>query len=201
MAAAETKNPDGKKVARREWIDAKGNVVDDAADATGFRYIHLTTAKRLAGSSYDPQDPPPAEAMFERQLTGSELLMCGIFGALTLAGNIASSETNPKSGGDPDTNPIPAIAARFDEMRDGKWTGERGDRGPRYDNLALAKAIAKVKNESDHNPYLARLEAKDKVAIKGKGTILYAAYAMKNTEVQKYYAAITGQDEVTASDL
>jgi len=65
----------------------------------------------------------------------------------------------------------------------------------------LSKAIAAVKGENDPNPYLAKLEAKEKVTIKGKGSILYAAYAMKNTEVQKHYARLTGAEEVKATDL
>lgn len=196
------KDDNGKKVALRQWIDANGNVADEAADATGFRYVHLTTAKRIAGSSYDPQDPPAAEAVFERTtIPEPAKTMLAIFGANTLWGNIASTETNPKSGGDPETNPIPAIAQRFQEMCDGQWTGERGDRGPRYDNTALAKAIARTKGEQDHNPYLARLDAKEKVKFKGKGEILYATYAMMNTEVQKHYAALTGAEAVTADQL
>lgn len=205
MAAAAVKADRTK--ARREWIDANGVVVDEAADATGFRYVHLPTAKRLV-PNYDPQDVPPAEAVFEMAtMPEPTKTFCAIFGALTLAGNITSSETNPKSGGDEDANPIAAIADRFAEMANGKWTGERGERGPRYDLNALAQAIAKVKGEQDFNPYLARLQAKEKVTIKDKNgktlNMLYATYALNNTDVEDHYNKLTGTApvQVSASDL
>jgi hypothetical protein len=191
----------GRK-ARRDWIDAKGNVVDAEAEATGFRYTHIPTAKRL-DDKFDPEtDEAPAEAMFEIPVIPEPTkTMLAIFGGLTLAGNIVSTSTNPKSKGDPEANPIPDVLARFEEMAKGIWSGERGVGGPRYNAEALAKAIAAVKNETDHNPYLAKIQGKEKVTIKGKGSILYAAYAMKNAEVAKTYAKLTGADEVTADQL
>jgi hypothetical protein len=147
-------------------------------------------------------DEAPPEAVFElASIPEPTKTMLAIFGGLTLVGNIVSTSTNPKSKGDPDANPIPDVVARFEEMASGVWSGERGAGGPRYNAEALAKAIAEVKKETDHNPYLAKIENKEKVTIKGKGSILYAAYAMKNTEVQKAYAKLTGAEEVTASDL
>jgi hypothetical protein len=195
----------GKKapVARRVWIDAQGNPCDEH-EATGFRYIHVTTALRLRPDFDWETDEAPKEAVFELlTLPEPTKTMTAIFGSLTLAGNIASSETNAKSGGDPDSNPIPAIAARFADMQDNKWTGEKGDRGPRYDHEALAKAIAQVKGEQDHNPYLKRLNEKEKVQIKGKGAILYAAFAMHNDQVKEIYNKLTGATPVvvSASDL
>lgn len=199
---AEAANSDSRK-ARRDWIDAKGNVVEEAKDATGFRYVHIPTAKRLKPDFDVDVDEPPSDATFE-MLTIPEPVktMGAIFGLLTLTGNIVSTETNPKSKGDPDANPIPAVVARFEDMLNGNWTGERGTIGPRYNAEELAKAIAKVKGEADHNPYLAKINAKEKVTIKGKGSLLYAAYAMKNDDVRKLYEAATGSGTVvSASDL
>ena len=194
---------EGRK-ARRDWIDAQGNPIDsgDESKAVGFRYTHIPTAKRLE-PDFDPEtDEAPADSVFElATIPEPTKTMLAIFGGLTLAGNIVSTATNPKSKGDPLANPIPDIVARFEEMNNGVWTGERGAGGPRYNAEALAKAIAQVKGEQDHNPYLAKIENKDKVTIKGKGSILYAAYAMKNTEVQKLYVKLTGAEEVKATDL
>lgn len=199
-----TTNESRERKARRDWLDATGLPIDsgDEGKATGFRYTHIPTAKRL-DPDFDPEtDEGPAEAVFSlNNIPEPTKTMLAIFGGLTLVGNIVSTATNPKSKGDPDANPIPDVLARFAEMENGVWSGERGDRGPRYNPEALAKAIAAVKNETDHNPYLAKIQAKEKVTIKGKGSILYAAYAMKNTDVQRHYAKLTGQDEVTASDL
>jgi hypothetical protein len=198
-----TTNETSRK-ARRDWIDAKGNPVEsgDEKDAVGFRYTHIPTARRIE-ADFDPDtDIGPSEAVFElSNIPEPTKTMLAIFGGLTLAGNIVSTATNPKSKGDPLANPIPDIVARFEEMGNGVWSGERGAGGPRYNFEALSKAIAAVKGETDHNPYLAKLEAKEKVTIKGKGSILYAAYAMKNTEVQKHYAKLTGAEEVKATDL
>jgi hypothetical protein len=201
---AESTNGESTRKARRDWIDASGNPIDsgDEAKAVGFRYTHIPTAKRL-DPDFDPDtDPGHADAIFElTSIPEPTKTMLAIFGGLTLVGNVVSSATNPKSKGDPDANPIPDVLARFEEMANGVWSGERGAGGPRYNAEALAQAIAKVKGETDFNPYLAKIQAKEKVTIKGKGSILYAAYAMKNTEVQKHYAALTGAEEVKATDL
>lgn len=205
--ATDQNKADRTTKALRQWIDASGNIPDDPADATGFRYVHLPTAKRLV-PDLDPQDAPPADAVYEMPTMPDNVkTMLAIFGALTLAGNITSSETNPKSGGDPDCNPIGAIADRFNEISQGKWTGDRGDRGPRYDYKALAQAIMTVKKESDSNPYLARLEAKEKITVKDKAgktvTMLYATYALNNKDVETEYHKLTGTSPITvsASDL
>ena len=204
MKMADVTTNETSRKARRDWIDAKGNPVEsgDEKDAVGFRYTHIPSARRLE-PNFDPDtDAAPADSVFElSNIPEPTKTMLAIFGGLTLAGNIVSTATNPKSKGDPLANPIPDIVARFEEMGNGVWSGERGAGGPRYNFEALAKAIANVKGESDHNPYLAKLEAKEKVTIKGKGSILYAAYAMKNTEVAKHYAKLTGAEEVKASDL
>lgn len=200
---AATNDAASTRKARRDWIDSKGEPTDVEAEATGFRYTHLPTARRIKGDDFDAEtDEAPAEAVFElKEIPEPTKTMLAIFGGLTLTGNIVSTATNPKSKGDENANPIPDVVARFEEMATGVWSGERGAGGPRYNALALAQAIARVKNEQDFNPYLAKIEAKEKVTIKGKGSILYAAYAMKNAEVQKHYAALTGQDEVKISDL
>jgi hypothetical protein len=204
MANGTTQASDSSRKARRDWIDAKGNPIEsgDEKDAVGFRYTHIPTAKRLV-PDFDPDtDEAPPEAVFElTTIPDTTKTMLAIFGGLTLVGNIVSTSTNPKSKGDPDANPIPDVLARFEEMANGVWSGERGTGGPRYNAEALAKSIAAVKGEQDHNPYLAKIENKEKVTIKGKGSILYAAYAMKNVEVQKHYAKLTGAEEVSASDL
>lgn len=195
-------NGETSRKARRDWIDAKGNPVETEADATGFRYTHIPTAKRLA-PDFDPEtDEAPADSVFElATLPEPTKTMLAIFGGLTLVGNIVSTSTNPKAKGDPDANPIPDVVARFEEIAKGLWSGERGTAAPRYNAEALAKAIATVKGEKDHNPYLAKITGKEKVTIKGKGSILYSAYAMKNVEVAKHYAELTGAEEVSASDL
>src|SRR5215831_4920813 len=125
-----------KTKARRDWIDATGDPVGsgDEAKATGFRYIHLPTAERL-NPGFDPEaDVPPADSVFDMKTIPEPIkTMLAIFGGLTLTGNIVSTATNPKSGGDESTNPIPDVVARFDEMLQGTWSAGGGAGGVRYD--------------------------------------------------------------------
>src|SRR6516162_7998492 len=115
MADTTTNEPKRKAKALRDWIDSAGNPVasGDESKATGFRYVHLPTALAL-NAKFDPEsDVPPSDATFSMaQMPDTVKTMLAIFGGLTLAGNIASTETNPKSGGDESANPIPAILAR-----------------------------------------------------------------------------------------
>lgn len=187
-------------VAVRDWIDAAGNPVESGKEstATGFRYIHLPTAKRI-NPAYNPEtDTAPAEATFELQLDGDTQRMCGIFGALTLAGNIVNTVVNgPK--GDPNANPMPDVAARFAEIAKGEWSDRStGVGGVRYDKEKLAAAIAQAKGESDPAPYLAKMDGKVDpktgavVAQDAKGSISYGAYALRNAKVKAAYDALTG---------
>jgi hypothetical protein len=202
--AAEKNDTETTRKARRDWIDAQGNPVasGDESKAVGFRYTHIPSAKRI-DPKFDPEtDAPSVDAVFElTTMSEPTKTMLAIFGGLTLVGNIVSTATNPKSKGDPDANPIPDVVARFEEIANGTWTGERGAGGVRFDKAKLAEAIAKAKGETDPNPYLAKLESGEKIKQKGKAEISYGAYAMKNPEVQKHYALLTNADVVTLNDL
>lgn len=197
------KDKDTRK-ALRDWIDANGDPVanGDESKATGFRYVHLPTALRIEPKFDRESDIPPADAVFElKDIPEPTKTMLAIFGGLTLAGNIVSTATNPKSGGDENANPIPDVLARFEEMHNGVWSAGGGAGGVRYDKQKLALAIASAKGETDPNPYLAKIESGDKVKVKGKAEISYAAYAMRNPEVQKAYNALTGAAAVSLNDL
>lgn len=190
--------------ALRDWIDQSGNPIaaGDEAKATGFRYVHLPTTYRLKPDFDSESDTPIAEATFElNNLPEPTKTMLAIFGGLTLAGNIVSTATNPKSKGDPDANPIPDVLARFEEMANGVWSQGGGAGGVRFDKTKLAQAIAAAKGEKDHNPYLAKLESGEKIKVKGKAEISYGAYAMRNPEVKKHYEALAGIEQVSLSDL
>lgn len=193
--------PKRAAVAVRDWIDAQGNPVETGKEstATGFRYIHLSTAKRL-NPAYNPEtDAAPAEAVFElTALDEPTRTMCAIFGALTLAGNIVNTIVNgPK--GDPNANPIPDVTARFAEIAKGEWSDRStGVGGVRYDKEKLAAAISQAKGETDPAPYLAKMDGKVDpktgavVAADTKGAISYGAYALRNAKVKAAYDALTG---------
>lgn len=194
-------------VALRDWIDASGAPVESGKEgtATGLRYTHLPSAKRINPSFNPETDQPDPAATFSRHFPAvgepmtADALMVAIFGGLTLAGNIVNTATNgPK--GDPNLNPISLIAERFEELATGVWADRAGGSGGgvRYDKEKLAQAIAQVKNETDPSPYLAKMANKvDQktgavVADDTKGAISYGAYALRNATVKGAYDALTG---------
>lgn len=196
--------PKAKKMAAavRDWINENGQPVDsgDESKATGFRYTHLATAKRLK-PDYNPEtDAAPQGAAFEYQFgnPGSVETMLAIFGGLTLAGNVVNTATNgPK--GDPNADVVPMIKARFDELENGQWADRAtGIGGVRYDKEKLAQAIAQAKGEHDPAPYIAKMEnkvdQKTGAVVPGdtKGAISYGAFALRNAKVKAAYDHLTG---------
>lgn len=188
-------------VAVRDWINANSQPVDGGkeAEATGFRYIHLPTAKRLQPNFNPETDTAPAESVFAMPTMDEPTrTMCAIFGALTLAGNVVNTVVNgPK--GDPNANPIPDVVARFEEIAKGIWSDRTtGVGGVRYDKDKLAAAIASAKGESDPAPYLGKMDNKVDpktgavVAADTKGAISYGAYALRNAAVKGAYDKLVG---------
>ena len=190
------------QVAIRDWIDAHGTPLASGSesDVAGIRYIHLTSARR-ANPDYNPEtDPAPKDCSFE-VMFGDDVKtrMLAAFGAQTLAGNIASTTTNPKNPkGDPDANPIPFITERFDDIANGIWCDREGGVGVRYDKDKLVQAVLAAKRESDPAPYVAKLESKVDaktgavVAADTKGAISWGAFALKNPTVKGEYDKLTG---------
>lgn len=189
-------------VAVRDWIDENGKPLNsgDEKQAVGFRYIHLPTAKRLNPSFNPETDGAPNGSYFDFVCgdAGHASTMLAIFGGLTLAGNIVNSATNGAKG-DPNADVISAIKARFDEIESGVWAERSGGvGGVRYDKEKLATAIAQAKGESDHTPYLGKMD--NKVDPKNgavvppdtKGAISYGAFALRNAKVKAAYDALTG---------
>jgi hypothetical protein len=186
----------------RDWIKADGTPVGPGEEnqATGFRYTHLATAKRLMPDFNPESDNPPNGSFFDVALgeAGKTITMLAIFGGLTLAGNVVNTATNgPK--GDPDADVIALITERFGELDNGVWADRAGGvGGVRYNKDLLAQAIATAKGEKDPSPYLVKMENKVDpktgavVAADTKGAISYGAYAIRNASVKTAYDALTG---------
>jgi hypothetical protein len=201
---ADNSKPKRQAAAIRDWIDENGNPVEsgDEAKATGLRYVHLPTARRL-DPKFDPETSDPhADAVFDVQfdsaVQGQIEGMLAIFGGLTLAGNIVNTAVNgPK--GDPNVNPIPLIRERFEELAKGIWADRAtGVGGVRYDRDMLAKAIATAKGETDPTPYLGKMDSKvdpktgKTVPSDQKGAISYGAFALRNGAVKTTYDKLAG---------
>lgn len=198
--------PKRETVAIRDWIDSAGNPLSagDEAQAVGFRYTHLPSAKKVKPDFNPETDAPPTGTYYNHTFpkvgepVTVDLLMSGIFGALTLAGNVVNSATNgPK--GDPNLNPIELIRERFAEIAGGTWAERAaGVGGVRYDKDMLAAAIASAKGESDPAPYLAKMDNKvdpktgATVPADSKGAISYGAFALRNAKVKDAYDRLTG---------
>lgn len=203
VAAPAAASKKGEQVAIRDWLNSAQQPLESGkeSETTGFRYIHLATAKSLV-PTYNPEtDSPPAGSVFECDLTKlplNTLYMLATFGGQTLSGNVVNTAHNgPK--GDKSINPIPLIEERFKELIAGTWADRAaGVGGVRYDKEKLSAAIAQAKGEADPAPYLAKMEAKVDaktgavVANDTKSAISYGAYALRNAKVKAAYDALAG---------
>ena len=184
-------------------IDANGNPAESMASATGARFIHLTSALKAKPDWNKETDSPPSGSFADVQFgnPGSPATMYAIFGAFTKHGNIANTINNGDKG-DKNANPIPDIEAFMAKVEAGEWP-DRGEGlgGVRYDKETLAKAIAQAKGETDHTPYLDKIEKVKVDSVKGfpvaddaKGAISYGAFALRNVKVKAAYEALAGTE-------
>jgi len=183
-------------------IDANGNPAESMAQATGARFIHLTSALKAKPGWNKETDAPPAGTFADVQFgePGSQRTMFAIFGAYTKLGNIANTLNNGDKG-DKTANPIPAIEDFLAKTESGEWPSKGGDGlgGVRYDKALLAQAIAEVKGERDSKPYLDKIENLKvdgqkgfAVAADAKGAISYGAFALRNVKVKAAYERLAG---------
>jgi hypothetical protein len=184
-------------------IDANGNPAESMAQATGARYIHLTSALKAKPGWNKETDSPPTGTFADVQFgqPGSPATMFAIFGAFTKLGNIANTINNGDKG-DKAANPIPEIEAFLAKVESGEWPDKgEGLGGVRYDKDLLAQAIANAKGERDPAPYRKKIE-EDKVdSVKGhvvsgdtKGAISYGAFALRNVKVKAEYEKLAGTE-------
>lgn len=169
-------------IAKREWIDSSGQVADEEA-ATGFKYTYLDDESRPYIFQFDLSKKPEA---------GDTLVMCAIFGGLTLAGNVVNST---KDGEDPIEN----IRARFEQIdSEGVWVSREGVFGPRIDLDVLARAISLVKHGSEHEAHTYRAKMGSTVLVENRSK-KYEAAAMTIPEVQAKYRELKPKTTPTAS--
>src|SRR6516165_4485790 len=81
-------------------IDANGNPAESMEQATGARFIHLTSALKAKPGWNKETDAPPAGSFADVQFgnAGSQATMFAIFGAYTKLGNIANTLNNGDKG-------------------------------------------------------------------------------------------------------
>jgi len=115
-----------RKVSERTFVDASGNETD-LDKATGLTYEWLADGKVFEWTYGESADADR---------------MLALFGAVTLAGNIASTWANTKTGERADS-PITDVVERFAALNEGKWLIE-GRRTPSVDLDTLAEAVVAV---------------------------------------------------------
>ena len=197
--SAKSRGPASVRIA----IDANGNPAESMSNATGARFIHLTSALKANPKWNKETDAPPAGTFVDIQFgnAGSPATMYGIFGFQTKSGNIANTINNGDKG-DKEANPIPQIEEFIAKVESGEWPDKgEGLGGVRYDRDMLALAIANAKGERDPAPYLKKI-VEDKVdSVKGhvvsgdtKGAISYGAFALRNVKVKAEYEKLAGTE-------
>lgn len=188
-----------QKVSEREYIDAKGDLVDRIEQATGARY----SVGRKAGEAFE------VVKAFDAQFgtPGSLGTMCAIMGFHTKLGNVANTILNDKESPGTIENAAEGIAEFLKEANAGKWA-ERvggGGGGIRYNVELLAQCIAEVtgKPVDEYKAKMAwRVDSKGAQVSQDangewpKGAVTYPAFAMRNAQVRAKYdaAAKTGVD-------
>src|SRR5262245_7170232 len=156
----EAAEPTRTKIADRLWINDAGESVDEE-HATGFSY-------EFHGRTKDGVTIPADGEKFTRfirDMSEAEKNMLIIFGATTLSGNVTNTWM-----GDKDADKAPkacaAIAARFQDLYDGKWLDRvAGGVGSRTNLDALAEAMTQLATPEqlkgrDHGQFKADARAK-----------------------------------------
>jgi hypothetical protein len=135
-------------VAKHEFIDANGNVVEGIELAKGIRYTDRASGK---GKDYIPTDP-------------KAILMLALFGAKTKATNETSRVRNGKNGGQSNpTEELEALDEVFESIDQGVWREKaEGGGGSRTDKALLATVLIEMLGtgaKGDVAHYVARFES------------------------------------------
>lgn len=179
-----------RAIAEHILLGSDGKVVEDIEQAHGIRYVDKASALSV---DYTPTDP-------------NALRMLAVFGAKTLATNVASATRGPDKDGTAQEQ-IDAIQARFDWIETQKsWLDPSREVGARWDIDTLATAAVnvsvangKVPNEDDKKAAaFAKFKALMEDPAKGKGNVT-AIRSVAGVEAE--YKKLQGKTAKTADDL
>lgn len=175
-----------ERVAKHEWIDASGAVVDDIEKAVGGRYTDVAS-----GLSTD----------FRPNMTKPGALWAALFGMRTLSTNEASAVRQADGTAQEE---IDAINERFAKMfadTDPAFVDRTRTGGPRYDQPTVAIALVNVMiaggtwAESDRAEKTAKAEEAMKADAKKVSTFLSLE------GVQAEYKRLRGAKVTSAADV
>jgi hypothetical protein len=176
-------------VAEHEFIDAKGEVVDDGESAQGYRYTLLANSDTFE--------------WYWTLANDDEKRMLALFGAKTLATNETSQARNNPKGSGSAAEQMEALRERFTMLRNGQWV-DRSREGAvtKIDKDALAEAICQVlvaKGKHTEEEIATSVKAAKRQQLEDDAT--YLRKSRQVPEVAIAYAAIVGRQVATVDDL
>jgi hypothetical protein len=193
MANVDQANATPKKkraaVAEHEFIDAKGEAVDDGESAQGYRYTLLANSDTFE--------------WYWTLANDDEKRMLALFGAKTLATNETSQARNNPKGSGSAAEQMEALRERFTMLRNGQWV-DRSREGAvtKIDKDALAEAICQVlvaKGKHTEEEIATSVKAAKRQQLEDDAT--YLRKSRQVPEVAIAYAAIVGRQVATVDDL
>lgn len=188
--------PKKERKAEHEFIDAKGDVVDDIEDGTGIRYKDKKTGEEQVYQIPGALPGPNGEAAI--LLPGSPALMFALFGAKTKATNWASSARQTRARDNTFVkSDVAFLTERFLEVVQGQWEAPSagGTRGPKWDLDLLAAVIVDALKSQGATP--------NETALRAKlgDDANYRAGATKQPEILAEYHKRKGQPAVSIASL
>lgn len=192
MVETEVSDATSKRaVAKHYLLNAAGQVVEKEEEATGIRYVHLSTGRTL-----DYQVPGA--------VAGTPQTMGAVFGFKTLATNEASA-MRQKEGDNSDQ--VGAIEERFALIDTGQWVDRTREGGPRTDKDLLSQAginIMQAARVADGQPAYTEAEYQaevSKLRAKMEADSKVVTLVGKVAGVSAEYAKLAGKSTKTVSDL
>lgn len=164
------------QIAKREWIDDKGEHTSDRTKACGARYTFLKTGKSIERIWQD--------ANGNQLPAGLPVVMAANMGWMTKVGNVVNSVVNADDYNGTD-DPMEDVEAWDKAFGEGVWREESEGvaRGPKYDKGILAQAIVAEIQAQGQKPggdaayYEAKLADKSYYAkVRGRQVIMARYY-------------------------
>lgn len=121
--------PEKRQIAKHSLLDSSGSSVEEMEQGTGIRYLDIAS-----GETFD----------YQLKSNSDGLRMLALFGARTLATNVASGIRNAAGGGGDSKEQLDAIRDRFTLIDTGVWVDRSREGGPRIDQAVLATAALNV---------------------------------------------------------
>lgn len=174
-----------KQVAKHFLLNAAGEVTEDEKDATGIRYVQVSTGDT-----------------FDYQVSEAAKMMLATFGAKTLATNESSQVRNNPKGAGGDSEQMEAIRNRFALLDSGEWVDRTREGGGAVNKDALAEAIILIMvADGKITAEQAAGDAKAKVRQKLDDDAGYVKIARQHPRVTAEYAKLVGRQTKTTEDL